>query len=157
MNSFENEKPKSLALGMPQTAGAASETAAGKGPAQPPRCLLIVEDDGALRGLLCRFFKEEGYRVLDAGSCDEAVALFRRKGGDIDGVLLDMMMPAMGGPACCRALLEIDPCVRILLAAPAGWDSAWLRAFGAAGWLEKPYDPSNLRAAVAQVFGPARA
>src|SRR5881397_2051897 len=52
--------------------------------------LLIVEDDGFLRGQIASFFSDR-YEILQAGDREEGLALLR--GGGIDLVLLDMRLP----------------------------------------------------------------
>ncbi len=56
-----------------------------------------------------------GYRVFTARSGEEGVDLYRKMGTDIDMVILDMIMPGMGGSEVFDRLREMNPEARILL------------------------------------------
>ena len=58
-------------------------------------CVLIVEDDAGIRGLLEDVLRAEGYAVLMAKSGREASAVMRRQTPDL--VPLDLMLPDMNG------------------------------------------------------------
>jgi len=58
--------------------------------------ILLVEDDGTVRALAERTLKEYGYDVLKGDNGEEAVEIFRERKG-IDLVLIDVVMPRMGG------------------------------------------------------------
>jgi CheY-like chemotaxis protein len=75
-------------------------------------CILVVDDDAAIRDFLMMLLADEGYEVCLA--CDGAEAL------DIVGqrafqlILLDMMMPVMDGPAFLEAYCLTHPHVPIV-------------------------------------------
>lgn len=103
----------------------------------PPR-VLVVEDDPALARFLQLELQHEGYRVETAG--DGRMALRGALGGSFDAVLLDVMLPGMGGIEVCRRLRAESPVPVILLTARdavpdrvAGLDA------GADDYLVKPF------------------
>ena len=57
----------------------------------------LAEDDPLVRAALVRTLREAGYKVLAAANGEEAVEIFVDNSGQIALVLLDMMMPRMGG------------------------------------------------------------
>lgn len=58
--------------------------------------VLIVDDEPDIRECLCEFFEEEGYSVSSASNGVEALRVLRA--GELPGiVILDLIMPAMGG------------------------------------------------------------
>jgi two-component system sensor histidine kinase/response regulator len=76
-------------------------------PPPPPlnlkdRKVLLVEDDRINRRILAGMLAPEGYRLAEAGSGEEALALYAEFQPDI--VLLDVVMPGIDGFATCRAL-----------------------------------------------------
>jgi adenylate cyclase len=60
-----------------------------------PATLLIVDDLEENREILCRFLQSKGYRVVEAGSGEEA--LRRVESERVDLVILDVMMPGLSG------------------------------------------------------------
>jgi len=116
--------------------------------------LLLVDDEEPVRRLGQRLLTSFGYRVLVAASGQEALDLYRRQGPEISLVILDLVMPKMGGKQCLEKLLEINPAVKVLIS--SGY-SANDRASGAAevrakGFIGKPYDARKLLQAVREVL-----
>lgn len=60
--------------------------------------LLLVEDEPALRQLMGRALRAEGYRVLEARTGNEAAALYDQHGADVDLLITDVRMPYLSGP-----------------------------------------------------------
>ena len=85
---------------------------------------------------------------------ESALALFRRERGRIDLIILDLIMPGMGGKRCLEELLKMDPDVKILVASgysPDGSTSYSLNA-GAKGFVSKPYEVKQLLNTVREVL-----
>jgi CheY-like chemotaxis protein len=59
--------------------------------------ILVADDEEALRNLSCDVLEALGYRVLLAENGEQAVETFNRNADDIDLLLLDVVMPLMGG------------------------------------------------------------
>jgi PAS domain S-box-containing protein len=117
--------------------------------------VLFVDDEESLRLLAVEMLGRLGYRVLTAGNGLEAVKTFTERRGEIAAVILDMIMPGMGGEETFHRLKEIDPSARILLSsgyAVEGRPQSLLSA-GAAGFLPKPYRVGTLAAALRRVIG----
>jgi PAS domain S-box-containing protein len=66
--------------------------------------VLLVEDSPATRGALAESLTQLNYRVLEAGDGQEALAVVRERGSNIDLVLTDVVMPKMGGLPLLEAL-----------------------------------------------------
>jgi len=64
--------------------------------------ILIVEDESDIRELIRYNMEREGFKVVEAGSAEEAVAWLKK--GVPDLVLLDLMLPGTDGFAFCRSL-----------------------------------------------------
>ena len=67
-----------------------------------PKRILAVDDDPDYGELLATVLRGEGYEVISARSGEEALELLAVQG--VDCVLLDMMMPGLGGAETCRRL-----------------------------------------------------
>ena len=83
--------------------------------------ILMAEDDPLVRAALVRTLREAGYKVLAAANGEEAVALFSDNSGQIALVLLDMIMPRMGGREAHERIRQIDPDVPVVYC--TGYDS----------------------------------
>lgn len=72
--------------------------------AKPISCILVVEDDRAVRELLVAFLKSGGYdNVVTAGNAEEAYFyIFKDRGLSIQVVLLDLVLPNASGLALIR-------------------------------------------------------
>lgn len=75
--------------------------------------VLIIEDDGALRTTLASALESEGFRVLMA--CDGAEGLNKASQDGPDLVVLDLVLPSMGGLEICRRIREKGNTVPIIM------------------------------------------
>ncbi len=121
--------------------------------------VLFVDDEESLRMLAVEMLGRLGYGVLTAGNGLEAVRIFAERRGEIAVVILDMIMPAMGGEETFHRLKEIDPSVRILISSGYAVDGRpqSLLSSGAAGFLQKPYRVGTLAATLRRILGGSEA
>ena len=112
--------------------------------------VLLVDDDERVRLMGSRMIEMGGYKALTAESGEEAVETYERLREEISLVVLDVMMPGMGGRRCLEKLLELDPGAKVLLASgysatQVGKNVQW----GAAkGFINKPYDLKEILFAI---------
>ncbi len=103
--------------------------------------ILIVDDQETVWDFLIEALQELGYSVLLAENGIDAVEIYRDNPGQIDLVLLDMIMPHQGGHTTFYQLKDLDKNVKVLLS--SGFVSHDevddLIANGAAGFLPKPH------------------
>ena len=113
--------------------------------------VLLVDDEELIRSAARRVLEQAGYTVLLAEHGQAAVDLYRDRMADIGLVVLDMIMPVMGGRETFRQLSEMNPAVRVLVCSGYGKDAdvEALLSEGAAGFLQKPFAAGELSAAVA--------
>jgi signal transduction histidine kinase len=76
--------------------------------------ILLVEDNAPIREAAKRILSEGGYRVLEAGTGAEAIALSRKHKVGIDLLLADVVMPGMSGRDLARQLRSHRPKLHIL-------------------------------------------
>ena len=79
--------------------------------------ILIVDDEAALRGLMRISLSERGYTVIEAGDGLEAVELYTKHRAVIDMVLIDLIMPKLGGRETYLRLKAMNPNVGRAVAA----------------------------------------
>ena len=76
--------------------------------------ILLVEDEEGLRGLNARGLASRGYTVLEAGNGVEAIEMIESRGGDVDLVVSDVVMPEMDGPTLAKELRTRNPGLKII-------------------------------------------
>lgn len=106
--------------------------------------ILIIEDDEDIREGIRILFSGENYRITEAGSGEEGLRLFS---GDIDLVILDIMMPGISGLRTCEEIRRISN-VPVLFLTAKSQESDKLIGFMAGGddYLVKPFTYSELLA-----------
>jgi two-component system OmpR family response regulator len=109
--------------------------------AQVPPCVLVVDDEDALRAVLARELRKRGFDVYSTSSGAEAVEIYCRSSFRIDVVLMDVSMPGMSGPDALDAIRAADPFVRccFMTADDRPGRHAMLLARGAAAVFGKPF------------------
>ena len=88
----------------------------GEMPAFGTETILVVDDEEVLRDLFEQTLIRSGYEVFTAENGNKALEIYREKMEGIDLVILDLIMPEMGGEECLDGILEIDPNARVLIA-----------------------------------------
>jgi two-component system, cell cycle sensor histidine kinase and response regulator CckA len=119
-------------------------------PAFGTETILLVDDEEFVRDLGARILSKAGYKVLAATNGKEALDLFEKERTQISLVILDMIMPQMGGKACLKELLRIDPQAKVLIATglsayPSQRESVEM---GTRGLVSKPFTFKELLRAV---------
>lgn len=102
--------------------------------------ILVVDDEEPLRALAREMLGYLGFTVETAPSGEEAVERIRR-GPPPDLVILDVIMPGIGGIETFRRIIQAVPTQKILIATGFADRSAMeaLEAEGASGFIQKPY------------------
>lgn len=110
--------------------------------------ILFAEDDALIRDGLETLLSREGYHPVPAVDGQEALRLFEREKPDF--VLLDIMMPNLGGYDVCRAIRKQDPLVPILFLSARGEeiDRVLGLELGADDYLVKPFGSRELVARI---------
>ena len=116
--------------------------------------ILVVDDEEPIRSFAKEVLETHGYRVLSAANGSEAVEIFRDKNGSIGLVILDMMMPKMGGQEAFLKLSELNPDVRALLStgySQRGKAQDILNS-GVKGFIQKPYSIKKLSLKIREIL-----
>lgn len=116
--------------------------------------VLIADDDADVREVLVESFRDAGFDVLQAANGLEALLCVKRDRPD--AVVLDLMMPRLGGVEALKRIHAFNPGIRALVVTGAIDTELHRQATlaGAAGVFTKPVSPATLVAALA---GPAPA
>ncbi len=108
--------------------------------------ILVVDDEEPIRSFVKDVLESNGYRVLSAENGAEAVSVYKEHDGDIDLVLLDMVMPRMGGHETFLRLRTHNPGVKALLCTGYSEDgkAQEILKSGVMGFIQKPYQGNTL-------------
>ena len=116
--------------------------------------ILLVDDEHAMRVTGATMLKRLGYTVDTAKDGMEALEMLKQLKGEVDLVLLDMIMPRMNGTDCFHALRELYPDLPVVLASGFTQEDKLqdLLDHGLNGFLQKPYQSARLSRVVAQAL-----
>lgn len=116
--------------------------------------VLLVDDEEFVRDLGARILTKNGYTAIQAQNGREAVDLFKKERSQISLVILDLIMPEMGGKECLREILKIDPQAKVLVASGYSADASVKETtqMGAKGFVAKPFRMKELLRDVRKVL-----
>jgi two-component system, cell cycle sensor histidine kinase and response regulator CckA len=120
--------------------------------------VLVVDDDEMVRRVTAAALRSAGLSVLTAAGGREAVEAVRAHGGEVGLVLLDLLMPGMGGEETLGELRRLCPRLPVLLVSGYSEGEASARFAGpnVAGFVQKPWQVPDLVARVRRLLnGPA--
>jgi two-component system, cell cycle sensor histidine kinase and response regulator CckA len=113
--------------------------------------LLVVDDEAAVRRFACRVLDRAGYDVLEATDGAEALELIQSRGGQLEAVVSDIVMPRMNGVELMQALAMSNPDLPVILM--SGYATEALTELGIASpcsILPKPFSAERLLAEVSR-------
>lgn len=114
--------------------------------------LLVVDDDARLRGLLERYFTEEGFLVRGAADAKQMDRILARE--NVHLLVLDLMLPGEDGLSICRRLREQNNDLPIVMLTAKGdeIDRIIGLEIGADDYMPKPFNPRELLARINAVL-----
>ena len=116
--------------------------------------LLLVDDEELILQVGQPMLESLGYKVMSASDGKTALEIFHRSSGEIDLVILDVIMPGMSGSAIFDELKNIDPQVQVLLASghSLSGQAEDLLSRGCVGFIQKPFSLEQLSVKLRGVF-----
>lgn len=116
--------------------------------------ILLVDDDDLVRDLGSRILSRAGYRVVTAANGKEALETYHVGAPQIALILLDLIMPEMGGKQCLGEILKINPHAKVVVASGFSPNSPANDALsiGARSFVNKPYEARQLLEVVRSVL-----
>lgn len=112
--------------------------------------VLIVDDDPAQRRILEEVIKRFGYETKSAGSGEQALSILQSDGPSISLVLLDLVMPGVGGMEVLSTLNEMDDAPPVIVQTAHGSVDSAIGAMreGATDFVIKPVSPERLEVTI---------
>jgi len=116
--------------------------------------ILLVDDEEIIIEVSPEMLTELGYDVLTARSGDEALEQYRINKDKIDLVILDMIMPGMGGGETYDRLKQIDPKITVLLSSGCSIDGQATEILkrGCNGFIQKPFNIEVLSKKIREIL-----
>jgi PAS domain S-box-containing protein len=116
--------------------------------------ILLIDDQETVREVCAAMLQSLGYTVSMASDGREGVEHYRRFGKDIDLVIVDMVMPNLGGRECFLQIKAMNPGVRAVLSTGFSMDGAVQEIMkeGINGFIQKPYRLEQLDRVVAKAM-----
>ena len=120
--------------------------------------ILVVDDEEMIKDLARDILARYGYTVLTAGGGEEAVEVYRQNKQEIAVVVLDIVMPEVGGREVFRRIREIDPAAQVIVSSGYNQerDAADLLMEGAIAFVQKPYRLASLVGTIGEVIEKGR-
>ncbi len=117
---------------------------------------LVVDDDVTVRDVVTRYLDRAGYRVAVAGDGEQALRAVAERVPDV--VVLDLMLPRLGGLEVCRRLRRDAGAVPIVMLTALGEEEDRVLGLelGADDYVTKPFSPRELVLRVASVLRRSR-
>lgn len=103
--------------------------------------ILLIDDEEEVLDIGKKMLERIGYKVVVASSGEEGVRLYKEMKDAIDLVILDMVMPKMGGVDTFNALRSVNPNARVLLSSGYSLEKEAQEMLekGGAGFIQKPF------------------
>ena len=108
--------------------------------------ILVADDEFFIRETIKKTLEDRGYDVITAQDGTEALAVYASRINDVDMVVTNVEMPFMDGPSLCRALLKLNPEVKVLVSSGHKQREKIreIKSCGVEHFLAKPYTADNL-------------
>ena len=116
--------------------------------------ILLVDDEEIVINVAKQMLARLGHTILLAKNGEEAVEIFRKNYQTIDLVILDMIMPVMGGSKTYDILKEINPAVKVLLSSGYSMNGQAIEILkrGCDGFIQKPFSIAKLSKKIRDVL-----
>ena len=119
------------------------------------KTLLLVDDEDVIIRVVLKMIAILGYEGLVARNGQEAVELYQTHSAQISLVVLDMVMPKMGGPETFNELKKINPNIKVLITSGYGITDKVKKMLdqGGAEFIQKPFDLDQFSQTIGKIMG----
>jgi CheY-like chemotaxis protein len=116
--------------------------------------VLVVEDEGGVRSLVCQALASQGYKVLEAAGAARALKISKQHTQPIHLLLTDVVMPRTSGKELVKRLSTLHPETRVLYMSGYTNDAVVRLGLseGDTPFLQKPFGPDALLLKVREVL-----
>ena len=116
--------------------------------------ILLVDDEEFIRNLGEEILTKFGYRIITAPDAEIALRLYHEKKKDISLIILDLIMPGMGGRRCLEELMKLNPWLKVIIASGYSVKGPVKEVLetGAKGFIDKPYNVNQMLKIIREVL-----
>ena len=116
--------------------------------------ILLIDDEKMILDVGRELLEELGYTVLSALSGREALDIFQKNSDKIDLVIMDMIMPGMGGGETFDRLRAINPNIKVLLSSgySVNGQASKILHRGCDGFIQKPFNLNQLAEKIGKIM-----
>ncbi|MBN1637281.1 MAG: PAS domain S-box protein [Deltaproteobacteria bacterium] len=120
--------------------------------------VLLVDDEEMITEVASAMLKQLGYQALAAHNGMQAVEIYKQNQDKIDLVILDMIMPEMGGSETFEQLRQINSSIKVILSSGYSLNGQALAIIekGCNGFIQKPFNMNDLSQKIREVLDPKR-
>ncbi|MGB6011627.1 MAG: PAS domain S-box protein [Desulfobacterales bacterium] len=120
--------------------------------------ILLVDDEALVIDVGVQLLEKLGYTVFEAQSGRDAIRIFTERNRAIDMLILDMVMPGMGGGEVYDQIKRLDPKVKVLLSSGYSIDGQATEILnrGCEGFIQKPFNMKDLSKKIREVLNRPR-
>lgn len=108
--------------------------------------ILLIDDEPMILDSTSKLLKMLGYTLYTAANGQEALTIYLEKQGNIDLVILDMIMPIMSGSVVLKMLKDINSDVKVILSSGYSMHNEIQKVMEIGCWdfIQKPYNLKEL-------------
>jgi CheY-like chemotaxis protein len=116
--------------------------------------VLLVDDEDMILDVGRDLLEKLGYEVITAQSGIEAIEIYRTNQTKIDLVILDIVMPKMGGGDTYEKLRGVNLDIKVLLSSGYSIDgqASKILSRGCDGFIQKPFDIKKLSLEIRKIL-----
>ena len=116
--------------------------------------ILLVDDEEMIADIGKRMLEKLGYRVLLAESGKSALIVYEDHRDSIDLIILDMIMPGMGGSETFDRLKAMEPSIRVLLSSgySLNGQASQIMKRGCNGFIQKPFNIEQISKTIRNIL-----
>ncbi|MCX7982240.1 MAG: response regulator [Syntrophales bacterium] len=117
--------------------------------------ILVVDDEDINIDILVEWLELMGFEVLAARSGEEALDIMEQRRGEIDLIILDMVMPGLSGEQVFYRLKELTPEAKVIIISGYALEDKVSRLIrdGAISFLQKPFKMETFSAKIEEALG----
>jgi CheY-like chemotaxis protein len=116
--------------------------------------ILLIDDEAIILDVGKQMLEKLGYRVIIANSGREGLEIYKTKRNEIDLIILDMIMPGMGGNEVYKQLQILNPTLKVLLSSGYSLDGLARDILnqGCNGFIQKPFQLKQLSQKIRKIL-----
>jgi two-component system cell cycle sensor histidine kinase/response regulator CckA len=116
--------------------------------------ILLIDDEEMLLRIAEKALTGQGYQTMTASSGEEGLRLYRENMETVALIILDLIMPGMGGKQCLNEILRSNPQAKVVIASGYAMEEAMEKDILAKtlGYVKKPFDYRNMLIVIREVL-----